>query len=255
MNTDFFGKSPIDKSIDTLIQFEPPEGYYGAFSGGKDSITIFGLVEMSPVKCDWHYQNTTVDPPQVIQLIRNHYPSVSIDNPPKSMWQLIPERGFPTRRARWCCEVLKERGGSNRIVLTGIRKEESNRRRNRKTVEPCLRIKSKSYVHPILNWTESEVWDFIRIRNLPYPDLYDKGYKRIGCVLCPFEMYPQRSLEDFPKICNNWRRAFQRLYDKGGVQSTLWPSAQAMWEWWISRNAHYPRSSDQLALFEMDAQS
>ena len=51
-------------AIDRLREFEPPEGYYVAFSGGKDSITVLDLVRRSGVKYDAHYSLTTVDPPE-----------------------------------------------------------------------------------------------------------------------------------------------------------------------------------------------
>lgn len=56
----------IDKvqiAINRLKNFEPPDGYFVAFSGGKDSQCIYHLCEMAGVKFDAHYSVTSVDPP------------------------------------------------------------------------------------------------------------------------------------------------------------------------------------------------
>ena len=110
----FFGE--VDKvkiAIDRLKQFEPEEGYYLAFSGGKDSVTVKALTDMAGVKYNAHYNLTTVDPPELVRFIKDKHPDVIIDKPVKTMWQLVVENGTPpTRLMRYCCRVLKE---SNRV--------------------------------------------------------------------------------------------------------------------------------------------
>lgn len=65
VETNLFGTTDkVQKAIDRLRMFEPPEGYYLAFSGGKDSQTIYHLTKMAGVKFDAHYNHTTVDPPE-----------------------------------------------------------------------------------------------------------------------------------------------------------------------------------------------
>ena len=69
----------VDKvqiAIDRLKAFEPKEGYYLAFSGGKDSQCIYHLDKMAGVKFDAHYSVTTVDPPELMRFIREQYPDV-----------------------------------------------------------------------------------------------------------------------------------------------------------------------------------
>ena len=62
----FEGKNKIEVAIDRIKHFEPSEGYYLAFSGGKDSIVCKELLNMAGVKYDAHYNHTTVDPPELI---------------------------------------------------------------------------------------------------------------------------------------------------------------------------------------------
>lgn len=139
----------VDKvqiAIDRLKAFEPKEGYYLAFSGGKDSQCIYHLAKMAGVKFDAHYSVTTVDPPELMRFIRDQYPDVEWEyhywpDDPKynhksgkrrqiTMWNLIANHTIPpTRQARYCCSQLKETGGAGRLVVTGVRWAESVRRK------------------------------------------------------------------------------------------------------------------------------
>jgi phosphoadenosine phosphosulfate reductase len=87
MLVDMFGYKKVQNAIGILKQFEPEDGYYLAFSGGKDSICIYQLAKMAGVKFDSHYNLTTVDPPEVVRFIKTEYPDVEIHRPKESMWE------------------------------------------------------------------------------------------------------------------------------------------------------------------------
>ena len=211
-----FGEK-IDKveiAIETLRMYEPEEDYYLAFSGGKDSITIYDLAQKAGVKFDAHYNITTVDPPPLMRFIRENYPNVKMDKPEMSMWKLIPKKKMPpTRLMRYCCEVLKERGGKDRRVITGVRWAESQNRKNRRSVESCFKNNNKLYINPILTWEDEEVWEYIKRENIKYPKLYDEGYKRIGCVMCPMagKNGMLKDKERFPKMYKAYVKAFDEM--------------------------------------------
>ena len=135
-NTLLGTRDKVQEAIGRLRSFEPPEGYYLAFSGGKDSQTIYHLAKMAGVKFDAHYSVTSVDPPELVRFIKTHYPDVSFDYPRGkdgkvlTMWNLIPKRKVPpTRFQRYCCAELKESSGKGRVTVTGVRWAESNRRK------------------------------------------------------------------------------------------------------------------------------
>lgn len=138
---DIFGKTKLEKTIERIQMFEPEDGYYLAFSGGKDSQCIYHLAKMAGVKFDAHYSVTSVDPPELVRFIIEHYPDVIRDHPmrdgkPLTMWRLIASQVMPpTRKARYCCEKLKECNGEGRVTMTGVRWAESaNRKANQGTV-------------------------------------------------------------------------------------------------------------------------
>lgn len=149
-------------AIERLRTFEPPEGYYLAFSGGKDSIVLMDLARRSGVRFDAHHHLTGIDPPELVRFVRDVYPEVPREHPGTTMWKLIVEHQTPpTRMIRFCCQHLKERGGMGRLVLTGVRWAESQRRRRRRMVEACRRGNPKNYLHPILDWSTVQVWEYI----------------------------------------------------------------------------------------------
>lgn len=96
----------VQKAVDRLKTFEPPDGYFLAFSGGKDSQCIYHLAKEADVKFEAHFHMTSVDPPEVISFVRESYPDVIMDRPPESMWRLIERKKIPpTRKIRYCCGV------------------------------------------------------------------------------------------------------------------------------------------------------
>ena len=148
-----------------------------------------------------------------------------------TMWNLIEKKKYPpTRMARYCCLCLKETATPNRFIATGVRRAESARRANREEfltrsktrdgewykgkslaeteevykeaqendeVYDCLLItqakKNMDLVcNPILYWTDSDVWNFIKDRNIKVCDLYSMGFKRVGCVGCPMASKRER---------------------------------------------------------------
>ena len=239
MNKNLYNKSIDEVAIERLKEFEPKDGYYVAFSGGKDSIVILDLVKKSGVKYDVHFHITTVDPPELIKFIRQNYPDVAMERPKKSMWQLIIEKRMPpTRLARYCCEYLKESGGDGRLVITGVRWAESSMRSKRRMVEDCRRGGRKKFLNVIIDWEDSDVWEYIKENNLKYPCLYDEGFKRIGCIGCPMAGIGRiKEFERWPRFKRQYIKTFQRCADKrkedGLTGQSNWVSGQAMFDWWM----------------------
>lgn len=255
----FAGLNKIEVAIARIKEFEPPEGYYLAFSGGKDSIVVYDLVVKSGVKFIAHYSQGGIDPPELVQFIRKEYPNVVFDRPAMSVWKGVMSHGMPRRQARWCCELIKEKHGSGQRVLTGIRWAESSRRASRRMVEVCRTDGTKTFVHPIIDWTCSkttrhtgDIWEYIKINSLPYCSLYDEGFKRLGCILCPMSSAKQAQLEltRFPKIADAWKRACFRYWEKGTPGARKYPTPEELWRWWISRKGEPKVNDAQCIMFD-----
>lgn len=259
------GRDKVETAIMRLQMFEPAEGYYLAFSGGKDSVVIKALADMANVKYDAHYNVTTVDPPELVIFIRDIYPDVIFekaryeDGSQITMWNLIPKMKMPpTRVARYCCQMLKETGGEGRFKITGVRRAESNKRAKRAGLElsdnktttresfdpdnppqgmtHICQTKAQRILNPIIDWTDGDVWEFIKYYNIPYCSLYDKGFKRLGCVGCPMSGRRKEVLDRYPKIKKAYLHAFKRMNKerkKEGLQTKL-ETAEEVMEWWIN---------------------
>lgn len=216
---------------------------YVAFSGGKDSIVLMELVRMTGIEYDAHFSVTTVDPPEVLRFIRDYYPDVIWVRPEKNMWQLIVDNGIPpTRKMRYCCRLIKECCGDGRTVLTGIRSGESSARTKRQVYERCLKDdQDKSYVNPILKWSERDVWDFIRKYKIPYCSLYDEGFRRIGCVMCPQNRRRVWEAERSPGFYKAYMRTFGKMLEQRKAKGlkTTWETPEDVMEWWLQDDAKY----------------
>ena len=126
----------LKKAERLALAYGGGNGYYLAFSGGKDSQALYHIAELAGVKFDAHMNFTSVDPPEVIRFVRKFYPEVDFIKPKKSIYQLAVEKQIlPTMRVRWCCAEYKENTGAGRVTLIGIRHQESSRRAKRNEVE------------------------------------------------------------------------------------------------------------------------
>ena len=111
-------------------------------SGGKDSAVCVALAERAGIPFEAMHNHTTVDAPETVRFVREDFHRLegkgvkcTINFPVYkgqrvTMWSLIPQKLMPpTRVARYCCAILKERGGNGRFITTGVRWAESQKRK------------------------------------------------------------------------------------------------------------------------------
>ena len=79
----------VKNSISFLKEYEPVDGYFLGFSGGKDSIVTLELAKMSGVKFVAGYNFTGIDHPEVVKMIRRHYRGVQFIHPKNTFWSLL----------------------------------------------------------------------------------------------------------------------------------------------------------------------
>lgn len=184
---------------------------------------------------------------------------------PTSMWKLIPQKLMPpTRIVRYCCSVLKETGCANRYIATGVRWEESTKRAKREEFEKvgktnadaerftkimlmndndsqrrmselCMQ-QNKMVVNPIIDWTSSDIWEFIKSEKIETCELYKCGYDRVGCIGCPLASKKRyKEFSDFPKYRELYIHAFDRMLEerKRRGKECKWKSGEEVFLWWM----------------------
>lgn len=255
-NTLFGLKNKVKIAIEQLRDvYKKRKDLVLAFSGGKDSIVIRRLKQMSGIITEDNYSITTIDPPDLIRFINKHHKNVNRIKPKKPLLQMMIDKGFPpTRIMRWCCAEYKENGNDGKMVITGVRAAESAKRAKRKNIEFCYRNTGKIYLNLIIDWTNNDVWEFIKAEGLPYCSLYDEGWKRIGCLMCPMGR-TRRKLESlkYPKITKLFIKYFEKLYKKNierGKDMSRWENGEDMFNQWIEDRRKPKEIPDQTVMFE-----
>lgn len=249
------------------------------YSGGKDSDAVLEVAKASGELFEVHNSHTTCDAPETVRHIAKKFRELEIQGikcvkeMPKykgenvSMWSLIPQKLLPpTRRVRYCCQILKETGCANRMIATGVRWEESSKRKQRETfetiaarredsikvsseimlmndndqkrklIEHC-QLKSKSCCNPIISFTTNDVWELLEEQKVEVNPLYQMGYDRVGCIGCPMAKKAKRKKEfaDFPKYKDLYIQAFERMLEvrKKRNVPTRFSSGADVFLWWM----------------------
>ena len=110
---------------------------------------------------------------------------------------------------------------------------------------------TRTFLHPIIDWSDADVWEFIRTNNIPYCSLYDEGFKRLGCILCPMEAHPEKHIARWPKIAAQYIRMFDIIVNERVEQghTCTFKNGQELFNWWTSRRAKSQFKSEPI-LFE-----
>lgn len=230
------GLNKIDEAIELLRDNEPIEGYYLADSGGKDSCVARDILIRSGCKFDAHYSVSPIDPPQIRAFLKRYHPDTQWDYYAKGFWNTVLTRQLPLRTQRWCCPIIKEAGGYGRTVVSGVRSQESKTRSDYPYINTIITKDNepKIMVYPILDFTATDVWEYIKLFDVDYCELYDQGFKRIGCVLCPNSSNIKQQERMFPEIVRLWKRACEKLIEKG-YYSKYEHTPESLYNWWTTR--------------------
>ena len=199
-------------------------------------------------------------------MVRFHVPKMSF-------WRLVEyTRMLPNRHMRYCCSVLKEATSPGRVTLTGVRREESAKRAKRQILDinkkprqfdeferddkidvQCFgNGKEKITVNPILDWTETDVWQYLNnVVNVPHCELYDQGRHRVGCLFCPMKRR-REIVEDMQRYPHQFNR-LKKTVAKIAETSKMFPNdPKTFIEWWLSDKSVEEYMSPRLPLPEVD---
>lgn len=201
----------IDQSIKLLKVACKGKKVELCYSGGKDSDVILQLAKEAEIDFVPIYKMTTIDPPGTIKHAKDN--GCEIRRPEKTFFQLVREKGLPSRFARFCCRYLKEYKIMDTAIL-GVRRAESVKRAKIYKEPTECRIYGNgehvNQIYPILDWTNEDVKNYILDRGIKCHPLYydDKGNfrveRRLGCIGCPLG---SKARDDFKRY-NRFVKAY-----------------------------------------------
>ena len=94
-----------------------------------------------------------------------------------------------------CCDIRKVEPLNRALKhldawMTGLRREQAPTRTDLTKVEVDHSHGGIAKINPLIDWTYQQIWDYIRVNNLPYNKLHDQGYPSIGCAPCTRAIKP-----------------------------------------------------------------
>ena len=115
-----------------------------------------------------------------------------------------------------CCKIMKINPSTEYIRTTrrkpivGIMTDESRTRNDTYLKTGCNSFEGRNVRSwPMAFWTEEDVWEYIKTRNLPYSKIYDMGLKRTGCMFCMFGI----QFDETPNRFQSMKKTHPKQYD------------------------------------------
>lgn len=186
-------ETKIEKSKDVIKEAVENFGENNiavAWTSGKDSTVALHIVrEMfnGAVPLRTVFVDTTVQFPETYSFMKRLEDGWNLNLIRATNTDALETIEIAKDRER-CCHLLKTVALEQVInehaisaLITGIRRDEQGARGNEVYFSPR---ETHTRVHPILDWSEDDIWKYIRDNSVPYNPLYDTGYRSIGCKPC-----------------------------------------------------------------------
>jgi phosphoadenosine phosphosulfate reductase len=194
-----------------------------SFSGGKDSTVVSHLVMNALGRPDvlHMFADTTIEFPDTYKYIREfqkQHPLTPFATVRSSLdfFETAKRIGPPSRILRWCCTTHKTNPlakfinsidpGNGVLAYDGIRKAESPRRNDYPRISNQHKIQRETLARPIIDWSDFETWVYILYHGLIFNHAYKKGFRRVGCLYCPFNSDWSFKMSEvrYPKKNQKW---------------------------------------------------
>ncbi|MGP8322227.1 MAG: phosphoadenosine phosphosulfate reductase domain-containing protein [Methanosarcinaceae archaeon] len=219
-----------------------------SFSGGKDSLVVLDLaksvLQKRSVKA--FLINTGLEFPETIDFARDYCKQNNIDlyeaDADEAFWEHLENFGPPSKDFRWCCKVCKlapastvidkcVKEGTICLTIDGKRKHESFSRARIAASEMNPFVPGQLNIFPIRDWRAIEVWLYIHWRRLAYNPLYDMGFERVGCYMCPAALSAeyQRVGVLHPDMYNRWNNYLLEWAHNHGLSNDF--IKHGFWRW------------------------
>lgn len=219
-----------------------------SFSGGKDSLAVLDLTRSALRNRDVKafFLNTGIEFPETVDFVHKYCAENSIGLIEKkagnSFWDNVDTFGPPAKDFRWCCKICKLAPANAAIeqclenaptclTIDGKRKHESFSRARIAVSEKNPFVPGQLNIFPVRDWRAIEIWLYIYWRGLKYNPLYDQGFERVGCYLCPAALSAefQRLQELHPELYQRWDHFLKEWAAKSGFAPEF--IEHGLWRW------------------------
>jgi len=113
----------------------------------------------------------------------------------------------PFKISEHCCYIMKkspmtiyENTHSKIKPYIGMMASDSRNRKMMYLRRGCNAYEGRIQSNPIGFWLEQDIWEYIKINNLPYSAIYDMGYQRTGCIFCMFGVHREKVPNRFQRM-------------------------------------------------------
>lgn len=205
-----------------------------SYSGGKDSLATLLIVMKAIGKIPVIFADSGFEFPEAhenIRQVQDRYgvDVVTVDNG-STFWKVFQEQGPPAMNARWCCsvckldpvnETIREEWGEC-LSFIGQRRYESFRRMTSAKIWRNPKVPCQLASAPIQQWTALHVWLYLLREEAPYNLLYEKGFDRVGCYICPSsDLATMKIIEEMsPELWSGWMNRLQEWGRNNGHSET-----------------------------------
>lgn len=169
-----------------------------SFSGGKDSLATLLLLLDAGYELPMIFADTGLEFEETIEHVYEVAGKYNLnlleEKAGDIFWRSIDFFGPPAKDYRWCCKTCKlgviakliKREFPNGILsFIGQRRYESEKRAEHGKIWKNPWVHGQIAVSPIQNWTALHVWLYLFLKKAKWNKLYEEGFYRIGCWLCP----------------------------------------------------------------------
>lgn len=218
-----------------------------SISGGKDSEVLYNLWKEVLTRLDFvpDYEfiffNTSNEVADVYRYIKARK-DIRIINPEVGWYQFLKENNYmlPSTYRRYCCSIYKEgqvkkvfNTSLPRVQVTGMRNKESYKRSkydffmdydfDKKLYGSYNLPKLWSKLCPIIDWTTTDIWLLIIMKDFFINQKYKYGFTRVGCCICPFSnSYDDELLRAYyPKIWDRFTLIAAKNYERYGAAQVM----------------------------------
>ena len=203
LNQEFEKSSAVALLQWALKNFSPKIAFASSF-GAEDAVLIDILMKLDPKVRIFTLDTGRLNEEtyEVMDKIRQKY-KISIESyfPNfEKVEKLEREKGFYSFREsidnrKECCGIRKVEP-LNRALrgleawVTGIRREQALTRVAIQKIEKDAAREGLIKISPLADWSEADVWNYIKKNGVPYNKLHDFGYPSIGCAPCTRAVKP-----------------------------------------------------------------